>query len=294
MPVQQIGTAVSLGVASTLLCLAGPARAAWIDGPADKIVGGYLEPSGRCEPYAQPIMGWPTGSIKRCSYSVTDTYASSGKQVKNGIVYVADVTYGRLRTWLQTACKTAGVRDVAACVATQGENVKSASGAQFPVLGLVWEDQSCDDPRGANYAKCTKQPPNKRGGDGIYEPYAFHNGVTVRIAMDAFRNGVPNRQPSSAIFVPTEDELQAILTAPVTGMSPKKGYGRILSTTRADYRQLTGRANIPVKSGTGDTAKLWSGTVGDIYRKALSSNDDPLITATVCASYDWPAGCRHR
>jgi hypothetical protein len=208
-----------------------------------------------CAPSTQDLFGWPAGSLQRCEYDVTDQLSQGKTLTKKGIVYLADPSPQRELSWLISACKRV-IRDGSLddCVRSEAEKVLSASGNQFPVAGLVWENM---------------------GDQDFFGGYAFRNGVTVRTSQ--WTNG----DTQSA-----DDVLEPLATAPdVTGLARGKGYARILSTTREAYHRFDPKADVPVGQDDAAAAIKWSDLVGSLYRAALSQDENPLITAQVCEDY---------
>ncbi len=259
-----------------LLVLSAPAHAAdsLAEAVRQQVLGGrYMSPPGGCRPSGRDLLGWPAQQLQECRYEVTDVHSDGSKHKKAAVVFLANPEPERVLSWLTTACTRARPHEVDTCVRKQARAIRAASGAQFPVAGLVWEDQSC----GSGLGTC------RDGSDGINEGYVFRNGVTVRV--QGYRNG-----STDAV---SEQQLQALATdQTVTGMSRTGGFARVISTTRDEFASYTHRDDIPVGRGDAPAASAWSDIVGGTYRAALSSDDNPLIDARVCAAYGLPAGCR--
>ena len=237
------------------------------------VLGGrYLSPSGGCTPGDRDLLGWPADRLTRCRYEVTDIHRDGSRRSKAGIVYLANPSPERVLAWLESACRRADPADVEGCVRDEALAIRVASGAQFPVAGLVWEDQACGSPLGSCHG----------GSDGINEGYVFRNGVTVRVA--GYANGSTD---------PVDDALleRLAMEQEATGIRRTGGYARILSTSREQYAAFTRRPGIPVGEGTAGAAIAWSDLVGDLYRRALSDDENPLITASVCSHKNMPQGC---
>jgi len=222
-----------------------------------------MSPTGGCATSERDLLNWPKAELQRCVYTVTDTLKNGTKRTKKAIVYLANPTAAQVLAWLRSACAIAQPAAVDACVRKQAKAIRGASGAQFPVAGLVWEDLS---------------------GDKIQEAYIFRNGVTVRIS------GLAN---GSTDPVATDAALEALASAQtVTGVKATGGYARILSTARDAFRDHTGRTDIPVGKSDAASALAWSDVVGSTYRAALSVPSNPLVTAAVCSAYGFPTACK--
>jgi hypothetical protein len=236
------------------------------------LASGYLSPQDGCKTPANAVFAWPAAELQRCEYQVTDKLKNGTKRQKKAVIYLANPTPERVLIWLKTACGLAKPNALDSCIRNAADDIRAASGAQFPVAGLVWEDQLCGDPLGV----C------KNGSDGVNEAYIFRNGVTVRI--EGLKNGSTN---------PVTSDLETLATSQkVTGVRSTGGYARIVSTTREAFRDFTGRKDIPVGKSDADSAIAWSDMVGTAYRAALSDAGNPLISATLCEKYNWPQACK--
>jgi hypothetical protein len=257
------------------ICLHAPALAQQtLESYVEKqvLAGRYMSPQDGCKAPANAVFAWPAAELQRCEYDVTDKLKDGTKRKKKAVVYLANPTPARVLIWLKTACGLAKPDALDSCVRGAADAIRGASGAQFPVAGLVWEDQSCGDPLGV----C------KNGSDGVNEGYIFRNGVTVRI--EGFTNASTD---------PVTSDLEKLATAQkVTGVKGSGGYARIISTTREAFRDFTGRKDIPVGKSEADSAIAWSDMVGAAYRAALSDAGNPLISATLCEKYNWPKACK--
>lgn len=239
-----------------------------------QVLGGrYMSPPGACTPGDRDLLGWPADLLLRCRYEVTDVHGDGSRHAKIGLVYLANPPPERVLAWLSSACRKASADDVYGCVRSEARAIRAASGAQFPVAGLVWEDQACGSPLG----HC------REGADGINEGYVFRNGVTVRVT--GFANG------STDAVGPARLELLAT-GQQVTGIRRSGGYARILSTSRSEFAAFAGRADVPVGEGSADAAIAWSDLVGDLYRQALSEDDNSLLTASICVRRGMPGECK--
>jgi hypothetical protein len=222
--------------------------------------GRYMSNAADCKPATEDVLGWPAKMVTECIYRVQDTVKPYTK--KTGLVFLANASPERIHIWLNASCNRVMPRRIEECIKKFVSAISAASGAQFPVSGLVWEDMD---------------------RDGIEEGYVFRNGVTIRIKE--FRNGtypVPNLALLRTIASPNTT---------VTGMREDRAFARILSTTREDYAHFSGRLDVPVGRGDRKSALFWSKIVGDVYRASLNSDENPLISAAICARAGWPKGC---
>jgi hypothetical protein len=229
------------------------------------ISGRYLSPPGSCRASERDLFGWAKGELLRCRYEVIDQLQGATTKAKAGIVYLANPTPERVLKWLTAACQRAQPNDVRQCIRSGASEIRGASGAQFPVAGLVWEDME---------------------GSGINKGYVFRNGVTVRTKQ--FSNGTSESLPNDAA-------LENLASAhEVTGVRPNGGFARVMSTSRAEFARFTGRVDIPVGKEDAASALLWSDIVGQTYREALSSEENWLVSSRVCQKYGFPLGCYER
>ena len=126
--------------------------------------------------------------------------------------------------------------------------IRSQSGGQFPVRGVVYE---------AMY-----EP-------GRYDPYVFKDGVTVYVAD-------PNRMPADGHC--TDEQLEFYLRLTDADLKPYTGrYARIASTTREQYRAAGGTER--VGDSDRDRRIEWLNVVRRLYRQAWESDENRLITA---------------
>lgn len=249
----------------------------------DQVLGGrYMSPAGGCKPATQPIANWAASELQECVYPITDHWADGSRHAKAGLVFLANPPPERVLAWLKTGCARAQPNESDECVRVAALAIRGASGAQFPVAGVVWEDQACGDPHG----KCQHDRDGHPVGDGVNEAYVFRNGVTVAVAD--FVNG-------STAPIDLGDTLRELaLTREITGVKAAGGYARISSTTRETFQRYTGREDVPVGQGSREAALTWTRIVGETYQAALRSDENPLISAWLCADKGWPQACvRH-
>ncbi len=197
------------------------------------------------------IPGWEGYPVKLYEYY---TGVDIKKYVrKRGLVYLLNPSPEKLATWIATSCW-----DVKQSVDTVYTNKVAAfiewqSAAQFPVLGVVYEDMYTKD---------------------FHEPYIFKDGVTVYVADST-------KMPADKHCTP--EQLQYYLTLKNSDLKPNTGrYARICSTTRTMYYNNGGKEEV----GDNDENRIqhWLDVVRRTYQKAWFSDHNELITAWVRAN----------
>lgn len=189
------------------------------------------------------LPGWEGYPVKLYAYQTgIDIY--TGKQ-KTGLVYLLNPTPEKLAIWIATTCwivkKSVDYRYTHQLF----EWIKQQSGAQFPVKGIVYEDQ---------YVK------------GFQEPYLFKDGVTVYIRDST-------RWPADKTC--TTDQLDFYLHATDSDLKEQTGqFARIGSAAREDYIAYGGKENV----GDKEHRKLkWLDVVRRLYQKAWRSDRNDLL-----------------
>ena len=174
----------------------------------------------------------------------TDVDIRTGQR-KKAYVYLLNPSPEKLAMWVATTCWV--VKKSVASVYTDQllDWIKGQSGAQFPVRGIVYEDQ---------YVK------------GHQEPYLFKDGVTV-YARDSLR--------FSGDKAVTDIDLKWALSVNNEDLKRQTGqYARICSTTREDYLSYDGSQDV----GTADDRKLnWLKVVRKLYQQAWNSDFNILM-----------------
>ncbi|HEX5551811.1 MAG TPA: cellulase [Chitinophagaceae bacterium] len=199
--------------------------------------------AGKLLAVTDTLPGWEGFPVKLYAYSTgTDLYTRAPKQAK---VYLLNPTPEKLAMWILTTCwivkKSLDYRYTHQVFRT----IKLQSGAQFPVKGLVYEDQYT-----ANF----------------YEPYVFKDGVTVYVRDSAWF-------PRDKTCTPAEIDYYLRLTN--RALKPQTGqYARIISTTREDYKSAGGKRDVGDK---GDRKIAWLSVVRDLYKQALRSDTNRLM-----------------
>jgi hypothetical protein len=191
------------------------------------------------------LPGWEGYPVKLYEYKTTpDLYTH---QPKTARIYLLNPGPEKLAMWILTTCE-----EVKKSVAYQYVNelflwIRGQSGAQFPVKGLLYEDQ---------YVK------------GFQEPYIFKDGVTVYL-QDSSK--FPKDKTCTA------EQIAFYLRLTNNDLKPQTGqYARIASTRREDYRSNGGTEDV----GDANDRKLkWLDVVRKLYQKAWNSDRNELMIA---------------
>lgn len=149
-------------IAITLLnvfCL--NALGANVDLVSDAMKSAYArtDPTSRCNPVPDEILGWPKGLVERCEY---------GKGTLSAVAYLLILKPQTITDWIETACSKQ-LPSGRACFQTLLRCAKLNSGMMFAVSGNILEDMD-----GKPFAN-----------------YFFRNGMTV--SMTGINNG--NSEP---------------------------------------------------------------------------------------------------
>jgi hypothetical protein len=191
------------------------------------------------------LPGWEGYPVKLYEYKTSpDLYTH---QPKTGKVYLLNPSPEKLITWILTTCW-----EVKKSVDYQYVNelflwIRGQSGAQFPVKGLVYEDQYTKD---------------------FQEPYIFKDGVTVYIQDST-------HFPKDKTCTPEQIEFYLHLTN--NDIKPQTGqYGRIASTRREDYVLNGGTEDV---GNINDRKIKWLDVVREEYKKAWNSDRNELMIA---------------
>jgi len=164
-----------------------------------KRLPGYME--GASEAMNYP--GWEGYPTRKHRYKVSD-----GKTAE---VIMCNADARQLARWIVTACIEARGSADPKYTDELCRQIMEASGAQYPVAGIVLEDM-----------------------DGkAHAIYAFRDGVTVRI--EGIENGAKKQ--------PTAEQISSALDPTVKPTAALK-YARIQSTTREEYRAAGGKEDV--------------------------------------------------
>lgn len=189
------------------------------------------------------LPGWEGFPVKLYAYK-TGKDIHTGQQ-KRGLVYLLNPGAQKLATWIATTCLLVKGSLDDQYTTQLLEWIKQQSGAQFPVKGIVYEDQ---------YVK------------GYYEPYLFKDGVTVYVKDSS-------RWPADKTCTP--EQLKYYLRITNQQLLPQTGqYARIASTTREDYIKASGLVAVGDKT---DRRLAWLGVVRELYKKAWNSDRNELL-----------------
>jgi hypothetical protein len=185
-------------------------------------------------------------ALLRCRYGVR---TRAGAALHSDVIMIVPEPV-QLARWATASSQTIGIQSEAAmqrCSLIVLDQVNGASTRQFPVAGIVYEDQD---------------------EVGVYEAYPFRDGVTVKI------DGVRHLTREQV----TPEEIEAAISAPVRAVMR---YARLQSTTRDQYtanERAAGRTPAPVGSaGTRDMA--WLDVVRTSFQQAWGRNDNTLMVA---------------
>lgn len=189
------------------------------------------------------LPGWEGYPVKLYEYQTgNDLY--TGKP-KTGKVYLLNPSPQKLAMWVATTCF-----EVKHSVGSEYTDallkwIDGQSNAQFPVKGVVYEDQYTKD---------------------YQEPYLFKDGVTVFIKDSLF-------WPKDKTCTP--EQLDFYLRVTNDDLKPQTGqYARINSATREDYKNYGGTEDV----GSKDERRLkWLEVVRELYKKAWNSDRNELM-----------------
>ena len=191
------------------------------------------------------LPGWEGFPEKLYEYKTSpDLYTHQPKTAK---VYLLNPSPEKLAMWILTTCW-----EVKKSVDYKYVNelflwIRGQSGAQFPVKGLVYEDQYTKD---------------------FQEPYVFKDGVTVYIQDSS-------KFPTDKTCTP--EQIEFYLRLSNADIKPQTGqYGRIASTRREDYLQDGGTEDV---GNINDRKIKWLDVVRELYKKAWRSDRNELFIA---------------
>ena len=230
--------------------------------------GRYLNGDHPKRPSIPALPGWESAwkdpRLLEQDYVVSDKKTGTSKA---GRVIVYNPSPELFAAWVANA-----IMETSADQATPDEDlalrfvhyVWGHSGVQFPVIGLVWEDQA-----GA------KDRHGDDTGDGINEAYPFLDGITVRKSPKMYyqENGVSRRTKKFE-----EPELAAGLHLDWTKGTPGT-YGRIAGTTRDMIQALAPK--LGEKPPVGDAGFVEY--IRTRYIAAMTSPRNELLVARLIA-----------
>lgn len=189
------------------------------------------------------IPGWEGFPVQLYEYKTgTDLYT---KAPKTGKVFLLNPAPEKLAMWVATACWQVKHSVDTAYTFKLMNWINYQSNAQFPVKGVVYEDQYTKD---------------------FQEPYVFKDGVTVYISDSTM-------WPADKTCTP--EQLDFYLRITNADLKPQTGqYARISSTTREDYTANGGTEDVGDKS---NRKQKWLEVVRAYYKKAWMSDKNELI-----------------
>jgi hypothetical protein len=191
-----------------------------------------------CRPVTYP--GWEGFPLLECSYNVKDRNGD----VKPAKVIMLNPSADQLSRWIVYTCMT--VKGCADSLYTDQllEHIRTQSGAQFPVAGVVYEDME---------------------NDGFNKIYCFRNGVTVKV------KGIEHAGIKPLSSEEIESTIHGSLDSTWTGQ-----YARIQSTTREEYKAFGGTIDVGDKN---NRKMIWLDVVRDLYQSAWGKDANFLLIA---------------
>jgi endoglucanase len=189
------------------------------------------------------IPGWEGFPVKLYAYQTgVDVYTH---RPKNGLVCLLNPSAEKLAMWIATTCME--VKNSVEYKYTDSlfRWIKGQSGAQFPVKGVVYEDQYTKD---------------------YQEPYVFKDGVTVHIKDSTMIPKDKTCTPAQLNF------YLRISNDDLTGQTGQ--YARICSTRREDYTSAGGQEAV---GDVNDRKQKWLEVVRDLYKKAWNADRNELM-----------------
>ncbi len=201
-----------------------------------KLSSRYMETS--CNPTSYP--GWDGLPLIECNYSVTGRKEVVAKTAK---VIMLNPSPEQLAHWVVYTCLEVVGNAKAKCTSRLSQQIIGQSGAQFPVAGIVFEDILPED--------------------GIFEVYAFRNGVTVKV------NGVKHLGTNQ----PSGEEIRKAIDGDIVWTGK---YARIQSTTREQYKANGGRKDV---GNSPNTRGRWLEVSRELYKSAWGKDRNELMIA---------------
>ncbi len=189
------------------------------------------------------LPGWEGFPVKLYAYQTgVDLYTH---QPKTGKVYLLNPSPEKLAMWIATTCMEVKKSVEYKYTDSLFRWIKGQSGAQFPVKGVVYEDQYTKD---------------------FQEPYVFKDGVTVYIKDSTMFPKDKTCTPAQLDFYLriSNDDLKL-----QTGQ-----YGRICSTRREDYKSAGGPEDV---GDVNDRKQKWLEVVRELYKRAWRSDKNELM-----------------
>ena len=178
--------------------------------------------------------------VERCQYTMRDG--------SKGTVYMLNPNPLQLAVWIKDSCQYIG-KNVESCGKKLFRSVLFASGGQFPIAGMVYEDLN---------------------GNGKSESYAFRHGITVKISSigTGSERKLSRSQMNDALYAPVVRTYR---------------FARIVSTTREQYYSYMNREGIePIDVGGSSTNKRknsWMDVSKYLYTIAWGNKTNVMMRA---------------
>jgi hypothetical protein len=214
-------------------------------------LGRYMEDdiNGGCQKVT--LSSWDEIQLIKCTYKQKDKIAG----YKTATVIMLNPKKAVLAKWIVASCAIVlGLPDENTnyafdkCTKKLQRRIVGASSAQFPIAGIVLEDQ---------------YPESKP--DGIQEVYTFRDGLTVEVEgglAAAFTGNFGKNE--NAIALDTERKI-----------TKAKRFARLQSTTREEYK-LYMRGDAKEVTGT-----KWIGVIRDLYKAAWQRAHNDSLPETI-------------
>ncbi len=195
--------------------------------------------------------GYP---VKLYEYK-TGKDAKTGVQ-KTGRVYMMNPSAEKLAAWVATAVWRVKRSLDISLMETVLNQIKTQSGGQFPVCGIVYEDMD----------------------DKGYYPYLFKDGVTVYAADRSKWATESETVPGN--YSCTAEQLDYNVHVTNNELKNYTGiYARICGTTRTNYTAYGGDIDVGSDQPREKRSVKWLEVVRNLYKEAWNSNENKLITA---------------
>jgi hypothetical protein len=189
------------------------------------------------------LPGWEGYPVKLYEYQTGNDFYT-GKP-KTGKVYLLNPSPQKLAMWVATTCEEVKHSIDTTYTYALLKWIDGQSNAQFPVKGVVYEDQYTKD---------------------FQEPYVFKDGVTVYIKDSTF-------WPKDKTCTPEQLDFYLCITNDDLKLQTGQ-YARICSTTREDYKAYGGAEDVGSKE---DRKQKWLEVVRELYKKAWNSDRNELM-----------------
>lgn len=202
---------------------------------------------------------WEKDSLVEYSYSIPDKIDNT--LTAKVIMYNADIH--RLANWIYFSLLDTKKKMDNTNIDKIISHIRSVSGFQFPIRGIVYEDLSNSKGR---YSK------TNNSFDGVQETYFFFDGISVshkKIKVSTYNSsGIPQRVNDENVIVDMKEaDIDSVFV-----------YGRICNTQRQDYNKFL----LFKKEKQIDlTGIKFLYKIREEYKKAMHNKKNNLITAWV-------------